>query len=162
MKKWYIVYSLIFTSIIYTNDNSISDQLISKYEELSALGKKITEQKKIVFDAGKEYEFLRDKLIKRILTAIGKETNTKLTDQYRDDFENCLQKLWNNFIKTKMSIFNCRLITDFAELKYLDDFDKQLLVYQFVRTCYELNLLEMLLIKWDNCANEINQIIIHK
>ncbi|MFZ5953570.1 MAG: hypothetical protein ACOYT8_00555 [Candidatus Dependentiae bacterium] len=154
MKKWFIVYSLIFSSILSGNDNA-SDQLIQKYQELSALGKKITEQKKVVSDARKEYEFLRDKLIKRILVAIGKETNSKLADQYAEDFEDCLQKVWNNFVNEKQSIFTCRLITEFVEVKYLDDFDKQLLIYQFIRTGYELNLLSIFLAKWDSCVNEI-------
>lgn len=137
----------------------MSDELISKYEELSALGKKITEQKKVVFDAGEEYEFLRDKLIKRILSATGKDQNKKLIDQYANDLECSLQSLWDNFITEKQSIFKCRLITELAEIKYLSDFDKHLLIYHFIRTGYELKMLKMLLAKWDNCVGEINYLI---
>lgn len=157
MKKWFIVYSLIFISILSGNDN-VSDHLICKYEELSALGKKITEQKKVSSDVGKEYEFLRDKLVKKILRSIGKETNTKLVDQYTKDIKNCLQLLWNKFNKEKKSIFNCNLITEFAEVKYLSDFDKQLLIYQFIRMGYELELLKMLLAQWDKCIQEIHDL----
>lgn len=157
MKQWLIIHSLIFTSILFCNNN-FSDELIRKYEELSAIGKKITEQKKVVSDARKEYEFLRDKLIKRILVAISKETNSKLADQYARDFEDCLQALWNNFVTEKQSIFTCRLITEFVEVKYLDDFDKQLLIYQFIRTGCELKLLKMLLEKWDKCIQEIHDL----
>lgn len=157
MKQWLIIHSLIFTSILFCNNN-FSDELIRKYEKLSALGKKITEQKKVVFDASEEYEFLRDKLIKRILSATGKDQNKKLVDQYANDFECSLQSLWNNFIIEKQSIFKCRLITELVEIKYLSDFDKQLLIYQFIRMGYELELLKMLLAQWDKCIQEIHDL----
>lgn len=157
MKQWLIIHSLIFTSILFCNNN-FSDELICKYEELSALGKKITEQKSVSSDAGKEYEFLRDQLIKKILKRIGKDNNTKLVDQYTKDIKNCLQLLWNKFNKEKNSIFNSNLITEFAEVKYLSDFDKQLLIYQFIRMGYELELLKMLLAQWDKCIQEIHDL----
>lgn len=130
-------------------DNSVSDQIIKKQEELYELGEKINQQQKIIFSLRNEYEAYRDDIVSQ-------NANKSNVDNLKDLLDKALEDLWLKF-RGQVSETFYSMNFDHETLN-LSKLQASLLKYHYIRTAYAINLLYLLLIKWDDCAREINQL----
>ncbi|BDC34605.1 hypothetical protein Noda2021_05630 [Candidatus Dependentiae bacterium Noda2021] len=131
--------------------STVSDDYIKKQQELSLLSKQLIEQIALVSQAKEQYEIYCYKAIEYLTGEPCKKDNKILFDRLTA----ILEKMWAQIKSGK--------VKSLSELNFDDDFAslpntyKSLIKFYFVRFAYEFKYMSSLLIKWDECAQEVNQ-----